>query len=164
MGENIEAVPQDIHVKVQLPTLSKKEDARDVALHSDDAKAMLTYLEKFHYASLEHVTLALLWHTMLRRGSARALDVGDYHPDEQFLAIVHRPQSGTQLKNGEEGERLTAVSGSIRDLLDDWIENRRPEVQDESGREPLLASTQGRIHPLQFKSTRIRSLVVLTYA
>lgn len=89
-----------------------------MALHSDDAEAMLTYLEKFHYASVEHVTLALLWHTMLRRGSAQALNLGDYAREEKYLAVVHRPQSDTQLENGEAGERLIALSDSVCDLLD----------------------------------------------
>ena len=70
--ESIEAVENDLATKVQSPSLSTKDDSRDVMLEAERAMEVLAYYEKYHYASVEHVTLALLWHTMMRRGSARS--------------------------------------------------------------------------------------------
>ncbi|WP_224333502.1 tyrosine-type recombinase/integrase [Haloprofundus halobius] len=143
--ESIEAVENDLSTKVQSPSLATADDARDVMLTAERATKVLAYLEKYQYASIEHVTLALLWHTMMRRGSVRALDLDDYHSDEQYVEVVHRPETETPLKNKERGERLVALSEQLCDLLDDWIERQRPNVEDEYEREPLLATANGRI-------------------
>ena len=101
--EGIEAVEQDLHIKVQLPLLSKNENVRDVMLEAEAAEAALEYLQKFEYASRNHVVLELLWHTALRTGSLRALDLEDYHPEEQYLEVLHRPDTETPLKKGRRG-------------------------------------------------------------
>jgi integrase len=144
--ETIEGCPPDLHAKIKSPSLSADENTRNIELHTDEAEQILTYLEKYEYASLRHVTLTLLWHTMMRRGAARALDLQDYSRDDQYLEIVHRPERETPVKNGEAGERMVALSDVVADLLNDWIDDQRPAVTDEYGREPLLASAQGRIH------------------
>ncbi|MFC7229237.1 site-specific integrase [Salinirubellus salinus] len=144
--ESIEGVAPDLHMKVRAVTLTAEENSRDVLLTPAEADGILEYLGKYSYASLQHVTIALLWHTMLRRGSARALDLSDYDAEEQSIAVQHRPDSDTPLKNGHNGERLVALSDWMCDLLDDWIAMQRPNVEDEFGREPLLATTHGRIH------------------
>ena len=41
---------------------------------------------------------------------------------------------------------MVAISEDLCALLDDWIDTRRPDVTDEYGRDPLLATTQGRAH------------------
>ena len=82
---------------------------------------------------------------MMRLGGARALDIEDYSPTEQYVEVRHRPEAGTPIKNGEQGERIVALSGRLCNLLDDWLRDRRPDVTDEHGRRPLLATTQGRI-------------------
>jgi Phage integrase family. len=107
---------------------------------------ILDYLSKFRYASRHHVVLALLWHTMMRRGAVRAPDLQDYNSDDQCIAVLHRPETDTPLKNQEDGERIVALSPHMCDLLDDWIDSHRPDVTDEFGREPLVTTPQGRIH------------------
>ena len=42
-------------------------------LEAERAEPTLTYLERCHYASRRHVVMALLWHTMLCMGGARAI-------------------------------------------------------------------------------------------
>ena len=81
---------------------------------------------------------------MMRRGAAHALDVDDYDPNGQYLELHHRPDTGTPIKNGFDGERLVDLSGWLCNLLDDWIRDRRSDVTDSYGREPLLATRQGR--------------------
>lgn len=60
---------------------------------------MLNHLEEYRYATLEHAFLATLWHTGLRVGAATGLDKQDYHPEDQYLKLAHRPEQGTSLKN-----------------------------------------------------------------
>ena len=62
-------------------------------LDSEAAEDVLTYPQTYEYASAEHVTLSLLWHTMMRRGAAHGLDVDDYHPEDRCLEVVHRPET-----------------------------------------------------------------------
>ena len=143
--ESVDAVEQDLHKKVRSPDITPQENSRDVMLETDDAGAMLAYLERYKYASIDHVTATLLWHTMLRMGSVRALDVEDYDPEEQSLRLRHRPDTDTPLKNKREGERIIAVSSEVCLVLDDWIRERRPEITDEHGRNPLLTTRRGRI-------------------
>ncbi|ARS91254.1 tyrosine-type recombinase/integrase [Natrarchaeobaculum aegyptiacum] len=143
---SIEGCDPELPAKIKSPSLAKGENARSVELHSDEATKILTYLEKYHYCTLPHVTLSLLWHGLMRRGAVRAIDLRDYYPDEQYLDLKHRPESDTPLKNGTGGERPIAVSESVCELLDDWVADKRPNSTDEYGRKPLLATSQGRIH------------------
>lgn len=141
----IDGVDSELHVKVRSPDLRPGDNVREVMLESEDAEAALNYLERYEYASLPHVTIALLWHTMMRMGGAHAIDLEDYSPEDQYVAVVHRPETGTPIKNGPRGERLVGLSGQMCTLLDDWIRDRRPDVTDDHGRHPLLATSQGRI-------------------
>ena len=146
-AEGIEAVEANLSDRVQSPDLDAGDNISNQELNSSKATQMLRYLEKYHYCTIHHVTLAVMWHTMCRRGAIRSLDVDDYDPREEHLHFVHRPETGTPLKNKDKSERYVAVSESIAELLNDWIANKRPDVTDEYGREPLLATKQGRIHP-----------------
>ena len=141
----IDGVDPDLHLKVRSPKLTPDENSRSVTLEQEDAEAMLAYLERFEYASTQHVALSLLWHTMLRLGAIYALDLDDYDREERFLSIVHRPDTGTPIKNGNSGQRLVALSGEICTLLDDYILGRRKDETDEYGRKPLLTSVNGRM-------------------
>jgi len=143
---SIEGCDPDLPAKIKSPSLSTEENSRATELHSDAAEPLLNHLAKYEYASCRHVTLTLLWHTLMRRGAARALDLRDYHRNDQYLDLVHRPDSETPLKNGAGGERLVSLSDAVCEVLNDWIDDQRPAVTDDYGREPLLASAQGRIH------------------
>lgn len=115
-------------------------------LDSDRADQILAYLEKYEYASRPHVVLTLMWHTMMRVGEVHALDCLDYDPANRSLEIIHRPETGTTLKNQKQGERFVALSDEVGELLDDWLENTRPAVTDEHGRKPLVTTPEGRAH------------------
>lgn len=78
-------------------------------------------------------------------GSARAIDIDDYDPDGPAVHLVHRPDQDTPLKNKERGERWVAVRGYTADLLEDYIDGPRRDVEDEYGRKPLLTTAQGRV-------------------
>lgn len=144
--ETINAVHTDLATKVVSPTLSEAQAVRDEMVDADAAEAILDYLRKYEYASARHVCFRLLWRAALRRGALVSLDVEDYDSDEQSLEVVHRPDTGTPIKNKERGERFIALSEETCTVLDDWIADQRPDVTDQAGREPLIATPQGRVH------------------
>ncbi len=150
--ESIDAVEQNLHKKVRSPDVTPGENSRDVMLETEDAEKVLAYLERYEYASIRHVTATLLWHTMLRMGSVRALDIEDYDPEEQSLRLRHRPDTDTPLKNKGEGERIIAVSNEVCLVLDDWIRERRPDVTDDYGRNPFLSTPHGRVVKTTFRN------------
>lgn len=143
--ETIDAVENDLSNKVVSPDITLRENSRDVMLGHEEAKATLSKLAKYHYASREHIVMSLLWRTMMRRGAVRALDVQDYDADNLHLHVQHRPDAGTPIKNKDSGERMVAINPDLSELLDDWIADQREDVTDEYGRDPLVTTTQGRI-------------------
>lgn len=144
--ESVDGVEQDLHTKVRSPTLSGEDNIRSVMLETDRAEQILDYLRKYEYASRPHVVLTLMWRTMMRVGAVHALDCDDYDSSGQSIEVVHRPESETPIKNMEQGQRFVALSSDVCTVLDDWLENRRPDVTDEHGREPLVATSHGRAH------------------
>lgn len=144
--EQLGFATNDLHLAVQSPSLEAGENIRDVMLDADSANAILEHLKKYEYASLAHITLLLLWRCGLRIGAAHALDVDDYDAADLSLEVAHRPETDTPLKNKADGERHVAVDNRTASILDDWVTDQRPDVTDEHGREPLLASVHGRTH------------------
>jgi site-specific recombinase XerD len=142
--ESIDGAPEDLHVKVRSPNLTGGDNVRDVMLEVDRAEELLEYLRRYEYASRPHVVIALMWHTMMRIGAIRALDIDDYNSEKQSIQVVNQPESGTRIKNGREGERFVALSDEVCMVLDDWIDQRRPETETDNGRKPLIStSTEG---------------------
>jgi len=144
--EKVDAVRPDLSTKVQSPTLEGGENQREVMLDHTTFENVCGSIAKYEYASFDHVTIALLWQTMMRRGAVRALDVDDYDRKNQTLSVHHRPETGTPIKNKQRGERIVAVDDNLCTVLDDWLADRRPDVTDEHGRYPLLATEYGRPH------------------
>ncbi|WP_226479362.1 tyrosine-type recombinase/integrase [Natrinema amylolyticum] len=120
------------------------DDARDEMISEEIANRILDYLEKFEYATARHALFVLLWDTGFRIGTVRALDLGDYHPDEHYIEVAHRPETGTPLKNGDEAEREINLHQWVCELLSDYIKVHREEVTDVNGRAPLLTTKHGR--------------------
>lgn len=143
--ERIEASPDGVARRVDIPTLALHEEVDDTVLEADRARSVIDYLERFEYASLRHVTVLLLWHTGMRRGSIHSLDVGDYSSEGRWLQLRHRPSEGTTLKNKRKGEREINLHPDVCDVLDDYLAQTRPDVTDAHGREPLLATASGRV-------------------
>lgn len=138
----------DLHEFVLIPEVSKDEQRRDDAISYKRGNRIRSYLHQFEYASRRHVTFALIWHTGMRMGSARALDTDHIErgPDEtMYLEVRHRPETDTPLKLGKEGERnVTIADPELASSIEDYIKYQRPPVEDDYGRKPLLATQQGR--------------------
>ncbi|PSP86279.1 hypothetical protein BRC83_01025 [Halobacteriales archaeon QS_1_68_17] len=98
----------------------------------------------------------LLWHTGGRIGTARALDLQDFDRENEWLEIIHHPDTGTLSKNGERGERFIALNERVCEILTDWIETNRPNVEDEHGQKPLFASSAGRARKTTLRRTVYR--------
>lgn len=143
--ETIDAVQQGLHEKVQSPSLSKGEAVRDEIVDSEEVQRILTYLEKFEYASIDHVIIQLLAESGCRISAPHGSDKSDVNLEENYIQYEHRPESGTTLKNGDEGSRLVNLSENTCRILQDYLENQRKDQTDEYGREPLLTVGQGRL-------------------
>lgn len=143
---SIEAVPADLYEKVMVPRVKPEEERSETTIEADTAQSILEYLSRFHYASIEHAVFGILWETGIRVGAANSLDVKDVDVGEERLDLVHRPETGTQLKNGKEGERPVALSMELATMLGDYIENSRHDVTSEEDRRPLLTTSHGRMH------------------
>lgn len=142
--ENIDAVAEGVSEKVPIPDLDYGEDARRVMVIKEEAEAILDHFDTFDYASFGHVTFYLLWYTGMRVGTARGIDVDDYHPEEEYINIAHRPETGTPLKNKERGEREVHVKRKVCNVIDDYLQFNHAGVKDEFGRMPLFSTRSGR--------------------
>ncbi|MFC6723444.1 tyrosine-type recombinase/integrase [Halobium palmae] len=142
---DIEAVEPGLAEKVHAPELPDGAESRDVHLEAGCAKELLAYLKQYQYASRNHVVLALLWRTGIRRGALRSIDRDDLHPDHHAVELKHRPETNTNLKNGKDGERWVYLGPQWYQIVDDYLSNpTRHDVVDDHGREPLITTENGR--------------------
>jgi site-specific recombinase XerD len=141
----VEVVDEDLPEKVHVPQVSKEQESNDEMLEPERAFQILQSYrnDPVRYGSKEHALLELLWFTGARMGSIRALDLEDYHSDDQFLEFRHRPETGTPLKNDRSGERAVGLPETVCDVVDTYISENRDDAY-ENGRQPLFGSSQGR--------------------
>lgn len=145
--ESNELIDECISDKMIIPQTDAHKQVRNEAMGSERANKIIDHLWKYDYASRQHVLFHLLWETGMRLGEARALDTRDWKPDDGYLAVRHRPETDTPLKQKEKGQRnITITDDRLRHALDDYIEDMRHDVEDDFGREPLLTTKRGRAH------------------
>ena len=149
----IDAVEPGLRERVLMPEVNPEEEARNEELEEVAAEAIIEYLDRFHYASREHVIVTILWHTGIRLGSLQAFDLGDFDSDAGCLDLNHRPETSTPLKNRQAAERSIAVGPRYCKVIADYIEHNRDSVRDEHGRRPLVTSTQGRLSKTSIRNT-----------
>lgn len=143
--ERLDYADKNIHESAVSPTLRGQENIRDDIVEEEQARQVLERLDRYRFASKEHVMFLLAWRTGARTGALRALDLRDYDSHEQYLHFQNRPDTETRLKNGDNGERLVALNDETATILDEYIENKRHDVVDDHGRHPLITSKMGRI-------------------
>lgn len=155
---SIEAVPEDLYLKVPMPDLSTGDEVSDSKIVPERVPPILDYLTTYHYASRDHVITLLLWHCGARTGGIQALDLQDLdlEGDEPIVQFVHRPDTGTRLKNEQASERANRVSQRVARVLQDYIADKRVRIKDDHGRDPLITTTQGRIHESTIRVTIYR--------
>lgn len=148
---NIDAVDPELYEQLTLPTMKNGEDVSDSTLDPDRAIEILDFLEHAQPATRDHIIVLLLWETGARTGAVRGLDLRDLdldgsHPRLSGPAVhfVHRPETGTPLKNHEMGTRWNRISDIAARYIEDFIEYHRPDVTDHYGRNPLITTRYGR--------------------
>jgi len=142
--ESIQAVPVGLNELIRIPKVKEEDELCDDILGRDEAQSILSHLSKFDYASNRHVTILLLWKCGMRIGGLRALDVNDFDEGRPAIEIRHRAEKGTPLKRKANSERDVIITPEVAEVVADYIENNRPAVTDDYGREPLIATRQGR--------------------
>lgn len=143
--ERMGMVQDDLHDAVVSPSLKQEDRTREDIVDYEQAKQILNYLDRYHYASRNHVMFLLAWRSAMRTSALRALDVDDYDSDDRYIEVQNRPDRGTRLKNGDNGERHVALTDETCAIIDDYFAVNRVETTDEYGRDPLLSTKQGRI-------------------
>lgn len=143
---DIEAVPEDLYTKVPLPTLSDADEVSDSSLESDRVPPIMEYLYRYEYTSRDHVVWLLIWHTGAPIGALRGLDLQDLNLDgsKPHVEYVHRPETGTPLKNDDLSERVNRINDRMAKAIEDYIDGPRWETKDNHGRKPLLTTQYGR--------------------
>ena len=148
--EDLGAVDDGLAEKVRIPDISPEDRSEDTKLEREHAEALRAFYARSedHRGTRAHTFLELAWVTGARQGGLRALDIRDVHlTDSPYLEFRHRPDTGTPLKNKLGGERPVAIPPTTAAILEEYISTDRYEVRDESGRQPLVASAQGRPGP-----------------
>lgn len=144
--ESIEAVKPDLSQKVDIPELSNGDGVRDLELPPERARNILEHLRRYEYASREHVVWLLHCHTGRRPGGLYSLDLQDVNlqTSDPYFEFQHR-EGETPLKNGVYSEEQISVPERVAEPIVDYVENRRKDVVDEYGRDPLLTTSHGRL-------------------
>lgn len=144
--ERAQLVEDDFPEKVDPPTVPKQKQSNDTRLAPEDALASIRHFRSSpgSFGKRGHLLLELAWNSGARLGAIRGLDLRDVDTDSQTIWFRHRPDTGTPLKNGPDGERPIAIGSTICDIIDRYIDEYRDDVTDEYGREPLITSTHGR--------------------
>lgn len=139
---------EDLAEGVRIPNLDAADRSDDTALATDAALALIEFYrnDEAAYGHRGHAFLELAWFIGARQGGLRALDVRDYHGDEEYVDFRHRPETGTPLKNKYDGERSVAIPTETAEVVTHYIDNNRANIHDDEGRQPLLASMKGRPH------------------
>jgi site-specific recombinase XerD len=145
-AENYQAVTPRLSDRLEIPHIEPDEDARDTVFEKGRANDILEYLGQLHYASRRHALFKLMWHTGIRVGTVRGLDLKDYNRSERYIEITHRPAEDTALKNKTKGERPITLAQPEANVLNDYIDKVRIETTDQFGRDPLFTTKNGRPH------------------
>lgn len=112
-------------------------------LDPDLANDALQYLRKYSYADVEHVAMELMCQSGPRKSGLIGLDVSDFDYENRVLKYEHREK--TELKNDKDSEREINLFGDVPEVIQDYLDDQRPPVADNEGREPLLTKGHGRI-------------------
>ncbi|ARS89652.1 tyrosine-type recombinase/integrase [Natrarchaeobaculum aegyptiacum] len=147
--ERIEAVDDGLGERVNVPDVRREDRSRETKLDTERAVALIRHYRSTDVlrGTLRHALLETAWHTGARLGGLRSVDLRDFDRGDQTIEFVHRPESGTPLKNKREGERIVGLNEAVCETISTYIQNHRFDVHDDHGRQPLFTSREGRPNP-----------------
>ncbi|AUV81624.1 integrase [Salinigranum rubrum] len=132
--------------KIDVPPKNHPKMVSDTVIEEDEMKAVLDFLRKFEYATRLHAITQLIWHTGFRIGTVLALDLEDYDREQGLINVVHRPDTGTPLKNKLDGQRQVRIDDETQSVLNDYIGHKRVDIlEDADDRRPLFTTYQQRV-------------------
>lgn len=141
---DIEAVESGLAERLHSPELPDGAESKDVHIEPDRVEAALKYFRRRHFGSQDHALISLLWRTGMRRSAARSIDVDDLEEEHHAVRLEHRPETGTTLKNGEDGNRMVYLGPDWFNVLVAYRDHPdRQEVVDDYGRKPLFTTSRG---------------------
>jgi len=145
--ESAELIEYGTADRMDIPNVSRNQAVSNEVLELHEAEHILQYLNTYEYASRQHALFQVMWHTACRASGAIALDVADFEPqgDVPTLKFRNRKSQGTALKNGNASERNVSVNEQTKQVLEDYINQRRENVIDEFDREPLFCTQSQRL-------------------
>jgi len=143
---NIGLVAEHVPEAIERPKLSKHQKTDETMLAANAAETLLAHYRDTpaERATRGHALLEVLWHVGCRVGGLRSLDLRDFDREEQWLRFEHRPETGTTLKNGRDGERYVGLLDEPAAVLAEHVAVGRADITDDHGRQPLFPSRQGR--------------------
>ncbi len=137
--------PDGVAAPIEIPDVDRSQHVSDIKLEQEYGLQLLKEFRNGRYrATKHHVTFEILWIVGCRMGGARALDLSDVDRKSNVLEFRHRPETDTPLKKSERGERDVGVPPETMAFIGDYIDKHRPAVRDDYGRQPLLATRNGR--------------------
>lgn len=152
-AESIGLIEEGLSDVLEPPEVKKKDEVNEVRLHPDIAVANIKAfrqddVETGLRASKYHVLLELMWFTGARVSAIAGLDRDDVDLVRGRIRFDHRPDTGTRLKNEEDGDRIVGIPDGVVKVLNDYSRHRRhSNALDDQQREPFLTTQQGRPHP-----------------
>lgn len=143
-AESVGLLEDGIAQVVEKPRMPE-DPSDDTKLAPNDGETLLSaYRSSNERGSRSHTLLEVMWTVAARVGGIRALDVEDFDVENQYLKFVHRPDTGTPLKKGSDGERVVGLTAETTESLSEYVQEYRIGLRDDHGRAPLLTSQQGR--------------------
>lgn len=149
-AETVGIAPEGISEVLDPPAVAKQDEVSRERLVPEVATANLDAFRSRSIsdgrASLKHTLLELMWWSGARIGALRGLDRGDVNLEAGTVEFVHRPETGTPIKQAFNPERVIGFPDDVVAVLRDYAEHVRPQkVFDEYAREPFLTTSQGRL-------------------
>lgn len=148
--ESRDLVDESVVEAIDPPNVPKQEQSSDVKYAAEDAVPQLQWFrDSQQYGSRKHAMLEIMWHVGCRLGAVRGLDLRDYVADEErgeyYLDFRHRAETGTPLKNGQDGERPVGLRPAVAAVIEAYRDGGRQRRRDEHGRDPLFTTEYGRV-------------------
>lgn len=143
-GGEKNVVQEGLHEHVENYHASKEGRQWDQEVDVERIDEIVEFLERAYPTERNPLIFRLLAKTGLRRSGLRALDVKDVKYEGGPRLYV-RSRENTKLKGRKNHNRIINISQDLYNDLQAYVEDRRIDVVDEYGRNPLFTTKNGRV-------------------